>query len=390
MAALSVRHVTPAFRTYAGDRALAAVKKELERGGVKRALLVHGASMQKNQAVMERVEAEFGELIVARFTGVREQSPTTSVESARDMVVDSGAQAILVLGGGSAVVTSRAAAILAGEGGEVRELCTRRGDDGKLISPRLLAPKLPQWVIPSTPTTAFAKAGAAVRDLDTGERMALFDPKARAAGVGFDPVVAATAPGWLVRSSALSALAVAVDGLQSLQEDPLSQAQLRQALVVFRDWLPEVPAGDEPVDGGVGVRLMFGALLAGQGSDHSSTGLAQALSHALGPRSTVGNGVVEALLLPHTMQFNLGVTDTGLTAVAEILIGAIGADPRAAIDAVGGLLARLEAPLRLRDVGIDREVFPAVVEHALNDFASTTVPRRAEREELAALLESAW
>lgn len=390
MTALSVRHVTPAFRTYAGDRALSAVKKELERGGVTRALLVHGASMQKNQAVMERVEAAFGELIVARFNDVHEHSPVTTVESARDMVVESGAQAILAIGGGSAVVTSRAAAILVGEGGEVRELCTRKGDDGKLISPRLSAPKLPQWVIPSTPTTAFAKAGAAVRDLDTGERMALFDPKARAAGVAFDPFVAASAPGWLVRSSALNALSVAVDGLQSVQEDPLTQAQLRHALTIFRDWLPEVPVGDDLVDGDAGVRLMFGALLAGQGSDHASTGLAQALSHALGPRSNVGNGVVEALLLPHTMRFNLGVTDAGLVAVGEVLTGALGVDPAAAIDAVSGFLARLGAPLRLRDVGIDREVFPAVVEHALADFASTTVPRRATREDLEALLDAAW
>lgn len=288
------------------------------------------------------------------------------------------------------MVTSRAATILAGEGRGVRELCTRVSDDGRFVSPRLSAPKLPQWIIPSTPTTAFAKAGAAVCDLATGERLALFDPKARAAGVAFDPVVAATAPGWLVRSSALHAFSVAVDGLQSLQDDSLTEAKLRHALTIFRDWLPRVPVGDELVEGDTGVRLMFGALLAGQGSDHASTGLAQALTHTLGPRSTVGNGVVHAILLPHTMLFNLGWTDDGLAAVRESLTGMASDSPGAAIDDVIDFLTRLEVPMRLRDVGINREDFSAAVDHVFDDFASTTVPRAAAAEDLFALLDGAW
>jgi hypothetical protein len=41
---------------------------------------------------------------------------------------------------------------------------------------------------------------------------------------------------------------------------------------------------------------MLAALLCGQGSDYVGGGLAQALSHAAGPRSSIANGVVEALL----------------------------------------------------------------------------------------------
>ena len=48
---------------------------------------------------------------------------------------------------------------------------------------------------------------------------------------------------------------------------------------------------------------MLAALLCGQGSDYVGGGLAQALSYAAGPRSSVANGVVEALLVPHTMRF---------------------------------------------------------------------------------------
>lgn len=79
MRALSVRNITPAFRTYAGDRALSWLDREFDRSGVERLLLVHGASMQKHEVAMERVEAALGKRIVARFADVREHSPTGSV-----------------------------------------------------------------------------------------------------------------------------------------------------------------------------------------------------------------------------------------------------------------------------------------------------------------------
>ena len=138
------------------------------------------------------------------------------------------------------MVTARAATILLGEDKDVRELCTRREPGGRLVSPRLSAPKLPQWVVPSSPTTACAKAGAAVRDPETGERLALYDPKARAQGVVLDPVMALTAPPQLSWSAALNVFSMAVEGLQSRRIDPLADAMLAHALRMVVTSLPRV------------------------------------------------------------------------------------------------------------------------------------------------------
>ncbi|WP_435111673.1 iron-containing alcohol dehydrogenase family protein [Nocardiopsis synnemataformans] len=387
MSALSVRHTTPALRTYAGEDALGSLSRELARTGVQRVMLVYGASIRDHASVLERVESALGDRVVARFEEAREHSPLPSVERARETLLGAEADAVIPVGGGSAVVTARAATILAAEGGDARDLCTRRGEDGRLVSPRLSAAKAAQWVVASTPTTAYAKAGAAVRDPRSGERLALFDPKARARGVVFDPAVAATAPPRLVRSSSLNAFAMAVDGLQSATDDPLAEALLRHALTMVREWIGRV---GEETDGDVAVRLMFASLLAGQGSDHVGAGLAQALSHVVGPRSTVGNGVIEALLLPHTMRFNLGTTDEALRSIAAVLVGRDDASATAAIDAVEELLDGTGVPTRLRDAGVDRAAIPEIAAHALDDWAVTTVPRRADRDELERLLDSAW
>jgi alcohol dehydrogenase class IV len=387
-----MRHVTPAFRTFSGTDALASLPREMDRLGASRVVVFCGASMKRSGDALARMESVLGTRFAGLFDGVVAQSPLPVVEAARRALEDARADAIIAVGGGSAIVTARAANILLTEGRDVRDLCTRRTEDGRLSSPSLLAPKLPQWVVPSTPTTAYAKAGSAVRDPATGERLALFDPKTRAQGLFLDPSVALSAPLALAQSASLNAFAMAVEGLQSDVDDPLAEAQLTFALRMIAEWLPRLrtnPADPEPR-----LRLMLAALLCGQGSDYLGGGLAQALSHAAGPRSAVANGVIEALLLPHVMRYNAPVTHARLARVAEALgpLPLAGDEPPdvQAVAAVESVLNAAAVPARLRDAGIDREALAEVAEHTMDDWALTQVPRPVRHGELADLLSAAW
>ncbi|KWX67724.1 iron-containing alcohol dehydrogenase [Mycobacterium sp. NAZ190054] len=111
---------------------------------------------------------------------------------------------------------------------------------------------------------------------------------------------------------------------------------------------------------------------------------AQALSHAVGPRTSTSNGVVEAMLLPHTMRYNEPVTGTRMAAIGDVF----GAASAAA--AVREFIAELGVPTQLREVGLAREVLAEVVDHAMDDWAITQVPRPADRDELLELLDAAW
>nr|WP_277345785.1 iron-containing alcohol dehydrogenase family protein [Nocardioides sp. JQ2195] len=382
-------HATPAFRTFCGDRAMAALPRELQRTGRARVVLVHGASVGRDEPAIGRVRQAVGDRLVGAFTEVRAHSPVPTVEAASRYLAEVGADAVIAVGGGSAVVTARAASILLAERAPLRQLCTSRAADGSLHSPRLLEPKIPQWILPTTPTTAYAKAGSAVRDPETGERLALFDPKTRAQGVFLDPAMIATTPQPLFLSATLNAFSMAVEGLQAPLDDPLTDALALHALREIAVWGPRSVAS--PVDPEPRLRLMSAALLAGQASDHSGSGLAQALSHAVGPAFDVSNGIIESILLPHAMRFNAPACAPGLRKVAE----ALGRDPdeapaEAATCAVTSVLGKLNAPVRLRDVGIAREDLDSIVDHALDDWSLSQAPRRPSRTELQELLRSAW
>lgn len=385
-------HTILAFRTFCGDDALASLPRELARLGSSRAVIVCGGSLvRRHPQALEKVEDAIGDRLAGRFDAVHEHSPVPSVKAARDVLRAADADAVVAVGGGSAIVTARAATILLAEPADVHDLCTRREADGRLSSPRLEEPKLPQWIVPTTPTTAYAKAGSAVRDSDTNERLALFDPKSRAQGIFLDPELALTAPAGLAEGSGLNALAMAVEGMQSNVDDALAEALLTQSLRMLAEWLPRLhrtPDDPEPR-----LRLMLAALLCGQGSDYVGGGLAQALAHAAGPRSDASNGVVETLLLPHTMRFNAPATPLGLARIADALEGrrpSTGSVLDRALASVFRVLAKLELPGRLREVGVPHEALAEIADHALEDWWLSQTPRLAGAADVHELLLDAW
>jgi alcohol dehydrogenase class IV len=384
---LNLRHVTPPFRTFCGEHALDALPRELARVGAKRAVVISVAPLVEHPDAMGRLYSALGERLVGEYDGVVEHSPLPAVEKARQFLADRGADAVIAVGGGSSVVTARAATILHAEQRDIRQLCTQRAVDGKLVSPRLAAPKLPVWVVPTTPTTAYAKAGAAVRDPDTGERLALYDPKVRAQGVMLDPTMALTAPERLAWSASLNVFSMAVEGLQSREVDPLADAVLCHALRMVVEWLPQLQ--ENPEDASPRLHLMLGALMSGQGSDHTGGGLAQALSHAIGPRSSAPNGVVEALLLPHAMRFNADVVGHRAATLAAVL-GTNSSDSESIIAEIERLAGAFGVPTRLRDIGVTDAALAEAADHAMDDWAITAGPREPDRDDVLELLTSAW
>lgn len=384
-------HRIPPLRVASGASALAVLERGLAQAGSERTVLVTSPSLVREGSGLDDVRACLDTRLVAEFTDVRPHSPVASVEALAEVLRENAADAVVGVGGGSVVVSSRAAVILHGEGRGVRDLCTQRGVDGTLVSPRLAAPKVPVWLVPSTPTTAAVKAGAAVRDDATGERLALFDPAARAKGVVFHPPVVDSAPIPVLIPSALNACVMAVESLQAnLSGSPLPDASLSHALRVTAHHLPALTSGDDTTT--ARIALMGACVLAGRGSDLVGRGgVAQALSHALGPRSHVPNGTLEAILLPHTLRF-LGLREDRL----ELVLHALGRMPAGSDDAATAaatwskLLTACGLPLRLRDVGVAQDVLEDTARHAMDDWALARAVRPVTLDDARALLDAAW
>ncbi|HEV7822599.1 MAG TPA: iron-containing alcohol dehydrogenase, partial [Burkholderiales bacterium] len=247
--------------------------------------------------------------------------------------------------------------------------------------------------VPTTPTTAYAKAGTAVVDPGIGQRITLFDPKTRAHALFIHPQLALTAPAALALDAGVQAFAMAVQGIESKSRDPLADALLIHALRILERHLRKLVT--EPTDAETRGQLMLGALLAGQGTDYAPSGLTSAMAHCIGARFHLANGVTNALVLPHAMRFNAPATGNRLALVAEIL-GARMQDNSesavgAAIQAVEQLFADVGLPKRLREVGVPNEALPQLAADAAGDwFLHQNARRVKDKSELLKVLEAAW
>jgi alcohol dehydrogenase class IV len=389
---LSFQYVASELRLYCGADSIAALLRELKRSACRRAVIVTGKSVGRSTA-MDLLRAALGEVLAGESHAVQSNSPVAAVEEVAGALRELAADAVIAVGGGSAAVTARAASVLLAEGKTLQELCTRRQPDGEFLSPRLPAGKLPQFVLPTTPSTAFVKAGSAAHDPSSGERLAIFDPKTRARAVFIHPAFLATSPLELTRSASLNALSTAVEALESPKCDPVSEAMLMHSVRLTSAYLGELASDSTAVR----ERLAVAGVLCGRGTEQAGGGLASVLAHATGHRVHIANGIINAIVLPHTMRFNAPATAGTAARIVESLPGppADGAaralDTASAVDRLETLFGRLGIPRRLRDIGVAERDLAEIAEAAMADWFINRAPRRvAGAAELRGILERAW
>lgn len=390
MSMQNFQHVTPPLRLFHGPDSLAHLGRELDRIKSQRAVVVCGDWLAKGP-LYERVRSALGERCAGVYGEVLGHSPVASVEDAATLLRHLKADAVIAVGGGSAIVTARAASILAAEDKPVSELCTVTEADGSLRSPKLSAPKLPQFIVPTTPTTATVKAGSAVFDPASGQRLAMFDPKTRVQSVFIDPEMILSAPRGLVATASINTLSMAIEGLTSRSQDALAQGALMQVLRLIGKNLPRAAREDDPAVRG---QLVLAAILCGQGTDHTAAGITTVLGHAIGARHEIENGTVNAIVLPHVLRFNAEAAASGMADVAAAFD-----QPRATahetlqqvIEKVTTLFDDLGVPRRLRDVNVPREGLGEIATHAMGDWFLRGNPRPVRSAaELLQILEEAW
>ena len=123
-------------------------------------------------------------------------------------------------------------------------------------------------------------------------------------------------------------------------------------------------------------------------TEQAGGGLASVLAHAIGHRAHVSNGIVNAIVLPHTMRFNSPATEHTTARISESLQRApTGTAP----EVLEALLARLPIAHRLREIGIAEADLDAIAQAAMGDFFISRAPRKVQgASDLRGILAAAW
>ncbi len=336
---------------------------ELKRLGVTRAVIVTDAVLRGKTDVVAQVERALGARCAGVFDGVAPDTPAEVVDRGAAAARALGADALVSVGGGSAIDTAKGMAIVLTEGGAIRD---HQG------SQRLGRRQTPHLAIPTTAGTGSeVSMYAVVLDEASREKMHFADDRIIPDGAVLDPALTVGMPRWLTAATALDALTHAIEAFQAMQRNPLSDAAALHAIRLIARALPRALA-DEKDLAARGI-LLAAANLAGQAFNGAGVGLVHAMAHVIGARHHVHHGTANAICLPHVMRFDADELSPRLARIAEALGAPPGKDDAATAEAgaraVEELVRQSGLPTRLRDAGVPESDLPACAEGALSDGA---------------------
>jgi len=284
------------------------------------------------------------------------------------------------LGGGSALDTAKAAAMLVTSGGRMQDLWGH----GKTR-----APVVPTIAIPTTAGTgAEVQRYALVTDEASDQKMACGAADAAPRVALLDPELTLSMPRRVSEHTALDALGHALETAVTKARTPLSDLFAHEAFRLLAGNYERVL--ERPSDLAARAALQLGACWAGLAIEHSMLGAAHSLANPVSARVPLAHGCAVGLMLPHVVRFN-----AELPAV-RARYAELGALLPGEGEPFERLLAFLERALELTGVaqalscqGLGEDDLPALAEIAARQWTAQFNPRPVGRVEFERILRSA-
>jgi alcohol dehydrogenase class IV len=208
-----------------------------------------------------------------------------------------------------------------------------------------------------------------------------------------DPRALTTVPHDITAYTAIDVLSHAIESYLSLAASFLTDTHAVTAMRGACEHL--LPALERPGDLRPREGLARASLQAGLAFSNALLGATHAISHQLGGLTDLPHGLLNAILLPHVMEFNAAVATSRLADVA----GAMGlrtglmTPPEAAdaaIQTVRGFAGKAGLPTTLREIGVDDAQLDRVARGALHDAYIVTNPRPVSEADVRAICQAAW
>ena len=358
------------------ESAIDALPATVDALGASRAMITCGPTILRACNVVPRVQEALGSRYVGTYSGVLPHSPVQTVEEGAAMAKETQPDVFISVGGGSTHDTTKAIATLLAEGGDIRDYAVIFEPPDKIIVPPTPSPKLPILSVPTTMGCAeFSRGGGGITDHEQGRKLSIAGDGVTHRTVIIDGQALATTPVRILVSTAIGQLRIAIETVYSTGSNPIGDGMALHAIRLLFENLPKCHEGD--IDTLLTTKTACAmASLASFGG----LGLNTATCHHVGGLYDVPHGEANAILLPHTMRYNLDACADRQRLIAEA-IGVANSTMTdeeaglAAADAVDDLCRDLELPRTLREVGVPEDGLEYIATATLQDRSLSTNPK---------------
>lgn len=316
-----------------------------------------------------------------------ETKPNPTVKNVNDglaLLKEKECDFVISLGGGSAHDCAKGIALLATNGGEIKDY---EGVD------KSKKPQLPMVGINTTAGTGSEMTlFAIITDEERHIKMALVDKHLTPIIAVNDPMLMLAMPKSLTAATGMDALTHAIEAYVSTAATPITDACAEKAIELISNYLVNAVENGQDVE--ARDMMAYAEYLAGMAFNNASLGYVHAMAHQLGGFYNLPHGVCNAILLPHVQEYNKATSASRLAKIAKIMGGNIegltdeqGAD--LCIDMIKSLSQTIGIPEGLGVLVVKESDFETLATNALNDACSLTNPRKGNLEEVIAIFKKA-
>lgn len=368
-----------------GQHALDEALNFLQERGFRRALIVTDQGLVRMGVAQTLSDALARRDINAVIYDETHPNPTTTnVEAGLALLRRHDSECVISLGGGSPHDCAKAIALVAANGGDIRDY---EGVD------RSAAPQLPMVAINTTAGTASEMTRfCIITDEVRHIKMAIVDKHVTPLLSVNDPLLMRAMPASLTAATGMDALTHAIEAYVSTAANPITDACALKAIAIIHRALPAAVARGD--DMAAREDMAWAQFMAGMAFNNASLGYVHAMAHQLGGFYDLPHGVCNAVLLPHVQILNSRVAAERLRDCAAALgvnVDGMNAEcgARACIEAIQALSRRVNIPDGLRQLGVKEADIPVLADNALKDACGLTNPVQATHEEIMTIYRNA-
>lgn len=365
------------------------IKPVLDQYGIRKVMVVTDGGIAGTQGFKDLIAGLDSQKVdYVLFTEAIADPPIEAVDEAKDILLESGADGVIAVGGGSSIDTSKAMCMLATNEGSVREYLF---GGTKTVTNR----PLPLIAIPTTAGSGSeVTAASVITDNQNNIKLSVTHEYLMPLVAIVDPLMHIGMPPMITASTGMDALTHAIEAYVSLNAEPISDMYAEKCIEMIGKNIRT--AMFNPTNIEARSQMAIASILGAAAMVNAGLGAVHGISQAMGGIAHTPHGIGNSLLLPYVMEMNVPGNPAKFAKIAKLLGENIeGLSERDAaelsVKAVRKMAFDLRIPDSLKDLDIPvtPDMFDTIVDGTMGYRLLAVNPVKVRREDVYAILEKA-
>ena len=371
--------------SYFGPGAIQDIVSEVQGRGCKKVLVVTDKDLMKFQ-VATKVTGLLDShgIAYAVYDKIKPNPTIENVQEGVQACKDSGADILVAIGGGSAIDTSKAVAIIM----KNPEFADVRSLEGASPTKNKAMPIIA--VSTTSGTAAEVTINYVITDTEKHRKFVCADPHDIPVVAIVDSDMCASMPPRLCASTGMDALVHAIEGYITKGAWELTDMMHLKAIEIISKNLRQSVKGDPEGR----KQMALGQYIAGMGFSNVGLGIDHSMAHPLSAVYDIPHGMACAILLAPVLKFNAPATGERYREVARAM-GVDGVDgmdqatyQQAAIATIQQLADDVGIPRKLSEIGVQEKDLQFLADSAIADACTPGNPRDVTAAQIVDIYKS--